>query len=101
MPEGAKVWTGSLTLPEGWTMAWIGIEDGGITTTSTSQRPAMPPPAILARQSATRLAPYVVAEQLVATVAKAQAAHALATPAAAAVARHFSARVAELERRAE
>ena len=75
------------------------IEDGGTTTTSTSQRPAMPQPAILAHQLAQRLAPYVVAEQLVGTVVKAQAAHAVVAPAAAAVARHFTARVTELEDR--
>ena len=75
------------------------LEDGGNTTTSTSQRPAMPPPAIRARQIAARLAPYVVAEQLVAAVAKAQAAQAAAVPLAAAVGRNLTARLTELERR--
>ena len=73
------------------------VQDNGTATTRTTRVPAMPPPAVQAREIAKRLAPYVVAEHLVGTVTKAQAAHAAAAPAAAAVARHLSARVSELE----
>jgi hypothetical protein len=75
------------------------IEDPGrgTSTTSTTSRPAMPPPAIHAQHIAERLAPYVVAEQLVGQAAKAQAIQAAAAPVAAAVARHPTGRVAQLE----
>ena len=75
------------------------IEDPGrgTSTTATTRRPAMPPPAIHAQQIAERLAPYVVAEQLVGQAAKAQAIQAAAAPVAAAVARHPTGRVAQLE----
>jgi hypothetical protein len=77
------------------------IEDPGrgTTTTSTTSRPEVAPPSISAQRFAEQLAPYVVAEQLVGVVAKAQAIQAAAAPVAAAVARHLTARVAELEDR--
>jgi hypothetical protein len=75
------------------------IEDAGrgTSTTSTTSRPAMPPPAIHAHHIAERLAPYVVAEQLVGQAAKAQAIRAAVMPVGTAVARHLTDRVAELE----
>ena len=75
------------------------IEDPGrgTSTTATIRRPAMPPPAIHAVQIAERLAPYVVAEQLVGQAAKAQAIRAAVLPGETAVARHLTGRVAQLE----
>jgi hypothetical protein len=71
--------------------------DRGTATTSTTQRPAVPPPAISARQIAAQLAPYVVAERLVAEIAKRQVVHAAAVPVAAAVAQRLTARLDQVE----
>ena len=77
------------------------IEDGGTSTTRTSYRPAIPPPAQHAWQMATALAAHVEKEERIGLAAQAQAVQAAARPALAATVRnvtaHLDARLAELE----